>query len=98
AYVVWMLSGRSYALLVVFAVILGVSYGGYVALARTWAASLFAVVGLGGLLGLLYLGGGIGGLIGPPLAGALADASGGQTLPIAVCLGVTVVGAIIPLP
>ena len=71
AYVVWMVAGDSYGLLVLFAVILGVSYGGYVALAPTVAAAMFGVIGLGGVLGLLYLGGGLGGLVGPPVGGAL---------------------------
>ena len=88
AYVVWMVAGSSYGLLVLFAVILGVSYGGYVALGPTVAAALFGVVGLGGVLGLLYLGGGLGGLVGPPVGGALADSSG-QTAAISVSLVVT---------
>ena len=48
--------GAATACSCVFAVILGVSYGGYVALGPTVAAALFGVIGLGGLLGLLYLG------------------------------------------
>ena len=96
AYVVWMVAGDSYGLLVLFAVILGVSYGGYVALAPTVAAAMFGVIGLGGVLGLLYLGGGLGGLVGPPVGGALADSSG-QTAAIAVSLAVTVVAAVVTL-
>jgi MFS family permease len=34
-------------------------------------AELFGVRGLGGLVGLVYTGGGIGALVGPPLAGVL---------------------------
>jgi MFS family permease len=97
AYVVWLGAGGRYAMLVVFAVILGASYGGYVALGPTVAAALFGVVGLGGLLGLLYLGAGIGGLVGPPLAGGLADATSGQLLPIGVALLFTIAGAVVTL-
>jgi MFS family permease len=97
AYVVWLGAGGRYGMLVVFAVILGASYGGYVALGPTVAAALFGVVGLGGLLGLLYLGAGIGGLVGPPLAGGLADATSGQLLPIAVALLFTIAGAVVTL-
>jgi MFS family permease len=97
AYVLWLVSGGQYAVLVAFAVILGASYGGYVALGPTVAAALFGVVGLGGLLGLLYFGGGIGGLIGPPLAGVLADASSGQSLPIATALAFTLAGATVTM-
>jgi MFS family permease len=69
----WILAGTSYALLVVYAVVLGVSYGGFIALSPAVAAALFGPTGLGGILGLLYTSAGIGGLIGPPIAGALLD-------------------------
>ena len=69
----WILAGSSYALLVVYAVVLGVSYGGFIALSPAVAAALFGPTGLGGVLGLLYTSAGVGGLIGPPLAGALLD-------------------------
>jgi MFS family permease len=95
AYILWLVSDGRYAVLVVFAVLLGVSYGGYVALAPTVTAELFGLVGLGSVLGLLFLAGGIGGFLGPPLAGYLADATDGQIVPIAVSLVVTVVAALI---
>ena len=96
AYIVWLVAGGSYGLLVAFAVILGVTYGGYVALGPTVAAALFGVVGLGGIIGLLYLGGGLGGLIGPPMAGVLADSSG-QAAAISVSLAVTLAAAVVTL-
>ena len=91
AYVVWMVAGGSYVLLALFAALLGVSYGGYVALGPTVAAHLFGVVGLGSLLGTLFFGSAIGGLVGPPLAGFLADRTEGHLLPIAMSFVATVV-------
>ncbi len=58
------------------AVVLGVSYGGYVALSPAVAAQLFGMQGLGGTVGMLYTGSGVGALAGPPAAGWLIDTTG----------------------
>jgi len=58
---------------------MGVGYGGFIALAPAVSAQIFGVRGLGVVLGLLYTAAGIGGLIGPPLAGWLIDSSGYST-------------------
>lgn len=91
AFAVWYLAGGTYALLVVFALLLGFAYGGFVALGPEVAAVLFGVVGLGGIMGLVFMSTGLGGLIGPPLAGWLADASDGIGVPIGLA---TVVSAL----
>ena len=91
AFGLWFLAGGRYAPLVVFAVLLGVSYGGYVSLGPETAAVLFGVAGLGGVMGLLFLSSGVGGLIGPPVAGALADSSDGTGVPIGFAFVVSVV-------
>ena len=97
AFAVWLVAGGSYPLLVVFAVLLGIAYGGFVALGPEAAAVLFGVAGLGGVMGLMFLGAGIGGLVGPPLAGWLADAADGRVVPIAVTLAVSTVAFVLSL-
>ncbi len=97
AFGVWLVAGGTYPLLVCFALLLGVAYGGFVALGPEAAAVLFGVVGLGGVMGLMFLGAGLGGLVGPPLAGWLADTSSGSTVPIALALGVAVVAFVLSL-
>ena len=69
AFLLWLVAGGSYPLLVVFAVLLGVGYGGFVALGPEVALGYFGVVGLGGVMGLVFLAFGLGGLLGPPLGG-----------------------------
>lgn len=91
AFGLWLVAGGSYPLLVAFALLLGVAYGGFVALGPEAVAVLFGVVGLGGAMGLLFLGSGLGGLVGPPLAGWLADSSDGTAVPITLALAVSVV-------
>lgn len=91
AFALWFLAGGRYAPLVVFAVLLGISYGGYVSLGPETAAVLFGVAGLGGVMGLLFLSSGVGGLVGPPVAGALADSSDGTGVPIAFAFLVSLV-------
>lgn len=97
AFGVWLVAGGTYPLLICFALLLGVAYGGFVALGPEVAAVLFGVVGLGGVMGLMFLGAGLGGLIGPPLAGWLADASAGSSVPITLALVVAVVAFLLSL-
>jgi MFS family permease len=75
SYGIWLVA-PSYAWLVVFAVVMGTAYGGFIALSPAVAAEVFGVVGLGGLIGVLYTGAGFGALAGPPLAGLVIDGFG----------------------
>jgi MFS family permease len=97
AFVLWLVAGGTYSLLVAFAILLGIAYGGFVALGPEVAAVLFGVVGLGAVMGLQFLGAGLGGLLGPPLAGWLADAYDGRTAPIVLALTVSVVAFVLSL-
>lgn len=76
SFLLWMVADTSYVMLIVFASVLGVSYGGFISLSPAMVAELFGTVGMGGLLGALYTAAGVGGLVGPPLLGAVIDASG----------------------
>jgi MFS family permease len=97
AFALWLVAGGTYPLLVGFAVLLGVAYGGFVALGPEVSAVLFGVVGLGSVMGLQFLGAGLGGLFGPPLAGWLADTMDGRTAPIVLALTVSVVAFFLSL-
>ena len=76
SFVVWLTLGSTYSALVVFAVILGASYGGFIALSPVVTAHLFGISGLGATLGALYTAAGFGGLFGPPLVGYVIDGFG----------------------
>jgi MFS family permease len=78
SFVIW-LALPVYPALVLFAALLGFGYGGWVALSPSVVAELFGADGLGSSVGALYTSAGIGALIGPWLAGALADISGSYT-------------------
>jgi MFS family permease len=71
------LLGGSFAVLLAFAVVLGVGYGGWIALQPTVIADAFGLSGLGWVVGLVYTAAGIGALLGAPLAGVLIDSTGG---------------------
>jgi MFS family permease len=73
SFLVWLGAGDSYARLVLFAIVMGVAYGGFIALAPAVTAGLFGTVGLGAILGALYTAAAVGGLVGPPLAGTVID-------------------------
>jgi MFS family permease len=75
SYVLWFMP-PSYAALVIFAVVLGIGYGGSVALSAAVVADLFGVHGLGAMLGVVYGGAAFSSLAWPPLAGYLVDRTG----------------------
>jgi MFS family permease len=93
----WLGSGSSYPVLVLFAVIFGVVYGGFIALAPAVAAHVYGTQGLGAVLGALYTAAGFGG-IGLYLAGEHIDASGSYTLSIVGTLVLALASALLLLP
>ncbi|MGD0290758.1 MAG: MFS transporter [Candidatus Binataceae bacterium] len=92
------LYGNSYAMLVAFALVMGASYGGAVALTPAVVAELFGTRGLGVILGTLYTGCAIGTLLGPPFCGALVDRTGSYRIAILFTMAVTIVSYVILLP
>jgi MFS family permease len=75
SFVLWLIA-NSYSTLVVFALVLGVGYGGWVALSPAVLAHLYGTHRLGSILGALYTSGGAGVLMGPPVAGFIIARSG----------------------
>ena len=99
SFVLWLVAGSSLAALVVFAVVMGAGYGGFIALTPAVAALLFGTGGLGGILGALYTAAGIGGLVGPPLAGEVIDrASYGVAIVLALSLSALATAVLFLLP
>jgi MFS family permease len=82
--VVWLLCYRRYDHLVGCAVLLGAAQGGGAALLPAVTAQLYGTRGLGRILGTLHTGGGIGCLVGLPVAGAVIDLTDGYTTAIAL--------------
>ena len=95
SFVVWLVAGSSYAVLVLFVLVLGVGYGGFVALGPIVMADRMGVAGLGSILGLLYTAPGLGGLIGPPFAGWIIDRTDTYRWAIAGCVAVCVVSVVL---
>ena len=92
SFALW-LAAPPYAGLVLFAVLLGVGYGGFVALGPPLVAEAFGVQGLGALLGVLYTSAALGSAVGPPLAGVLIGDGDGYRTAVAAALGVSVLAA-----
>jgi len=86
---VW-LAADSYTALVVFALLMGVGYGGIAAMSPAVAASTFGIEGLGELLGFLFTGLGAACLVGPPIAGILVDHFHDYKWPVFVGAGASV--------
>jgi MFS family permease len=98
SYIVWLVAGSNYVLLLLFAALLGVGYGGFVALSPVASAGIFGLEGLGGILGVQYTSAGVGALIGPISAGAIIDATGSYTVAIVAAIIVSAAATLAVLP
>jgi len=97
SFVLW-LTGSSYATMVAFAIAMGAGYGGFVALSPAVLAELFGVARLGTVMGILYTSGGVGALLGPPIAGMIIDYTGSYRWAIAYSLAGALASFFILLP
>lgn len=91
--------GDGFWSLAAFAAVLGIGYGGFVALSPVVLAAFFGVERLGGLLGVLLTANGLGSALGPPAVGLAVDVTGSYDAPIAVLtlLGLAAYAALLPL-
>jgi MFS family permease len=96
SFALW-LGSPGYPRLVAFALLLGVGYGGFVALGPAVVAELFGVQGLGGLLGVLYTSAAFGSAVGPPLAGVLISRSDGYLSTIVAALAIAALAVLVVL-
>jgi MFS family permease len=98
SFVFW-LGGHSYTSLVWYCLVLGIAYGGIVAMSPAMLAQFFGVEGLGELFGFLLTGFGLASVAGPPLAGLLIDRSGDLKWPplLAAASAAVALVAVIPL-
>lgn len=85
--------------LVAFAAVLGVGYGGYVALTPVVLAAFFGVERLGGLVGILLTANAVGSALGPPAVGLAVDLTGGYGVVIVVLMliGLAAYATLLPL-
>jgi MFS family permease len=99
SFIAWLFAS-GYGALALFALALGVGYGGTVALTPSVVAELYGAGGMGGSVGVLYTSAGIGALVGPTLAGVLVDVTGGYRPAIlcALALAILATVALLPLP
>jgi MFS family permease len=78
----WWLIATNAWFLVIFALLFGVCYGGFVALLPALTALCFGGRRISSILGVIFTGVGVGTLLGPGLAGTLYDLSHSYTVPI----------------
>ena len=98
SHLIWLVAGANYPALVIYTVILGIGYGGFIALSPEVVAQRFGLNGIGGIIGTLYTSAAIGSLLGPPFAGLLIDKFGYTTaIAFAVLANTLAVIVLIPL-
>ncbi len=97
SHLLWLGASASFPVLAVYAAVLGLGYGGFIALSPAVVAEIFGLDGLGGVIGTLYTAAAIGSLAGPPVAGVLFDTFGSTTA-IVFALALSTGGAIVLAP
>ena len=85
SYLLW-LGAHGYVALAVFALWLGLSYGGIVSLMPAICIDLFGARAASSILGALYSGAAFGNLLGPVIAGAVFDRTGSYAPVIWACM------------
>ena len=94
SFVIWAVS-TTFMPLAVFALVYGVFYGGFVALAPAVVIDYFGGRNAGSLIGILYTSVAFGTLVGPTFAGYAYDISHSYLLPILISVGANLVAAAI---
>ncbi|HZC45901.1 MAG TPA: MFS transporter [Candidatus Acidoferrum sp.] len=97
SYGIW-LAAASYPVMVVFALVMGAGYGGYVALSPAVIAHLFGTNRMGTVLGALYTSGGFGAMAGPPIVGLIIDRTGSYRVAIAAAFAVAIASFALLIP
>ena len=94
SFVIWLFSSSLWPL-AAFALVYGVFYGGFVALAPAVVIDYFGARHASSLIGILYTSVAFGTLIGPSAAGFVFDVSHSYTLPILLSIGAYVMATAI---
>jgi MFS family permease len=94
SFVIWLFSTSLWPL-AAFALVYGIFYGGFVALAPAVVIDYFGARQASSLIGIVYTSVAFGTLIGPSAAGFVFDLSHSYTLPILLSIGVYVVATIV---
>ena len=90
---IWFVAGKRFGVLVLFAMLFGFSYGGFISLSPAYLAEIFGREQLGGLTGVNYSAAGIGALLGPTFGAWLVDRTGGYSATILSGLFAGLIGA-----
>ena len=93
----WLLVARELWMFYPFAVVFGISYGGFLALLSPVAVEIFGLKAAGVLLGFLHLGLAIGETVGPVVAGGIYDVTGGYSPAFLIGGIIAAIGVILTL-
>lgn len=97
SFAIW-LALPSYQWLVIFTIVLGLGYGGRIALLPATAVEFFGTKALGAVLGFFFTSAGFAALFGPPLAGLIVDYTGSYDWGIIFSLAMGMAGFVVILP
>ncbi|MCK9358128.1 MAG: MFS transporter [Dehalococcoidia bacterium] len=92
---VWLQFADSVWMLYVFAVLYGLSHGGFFTLLAPVVAQLFGTVSHGAIFGIIMAGGGISGALAPLLTGRAFDVLGSYRLPFLIVVGMAIAALVL---
>ena len=93
----WLLAARETWELYLFAVILGLSWGGMQVLFSPLVAEVFGLKAHGVILGAAAFGGSVGATLGPLLAGYMFDKTGSYSLVFIICAALSIIAVVLAL-
>lgn len=93
----WLAFSTELWMLYVFAAVFGLGYGGWTPIIAAIAGNVFGTRHLGGIYGSILLGGGLGGMLGPLMAGYIFDATGAYLIAFLLGSGISVLAVLMAL-
>ena len=96
--IIWLIKSTSTWMFYMFAIFWGLGYGGWMPLMPAITGELFGLRNMGSIMGMAGISLGIGGTIGPVLAGYIVDSTGSYSIALlAGALAMFLAAAVVPL-
>ncbi len=94
---IWLQMARELWMLLLFATIYGFSHGGFFAVIPPLIAELFGTKAHGGLFGIVFSSGAVGGAIGPLMAGRIFDLTDSYRMAFFILISIAILGLLLTL-
>lgn len=93
----WLTQARTEWTFIVFAIVFGISYGGWGPVIPSLAASYFGLRNIGAIMGFIFWGATTGGTLGPILAGLIFDSTQSYSIAFTIAAGIALASVLMAL-